>query len=118
MGSTAKATVTGFICRLCSEQKKVVTHLYTNRAKKLRLMEKIKLLPISVDKYDNLPKSICDQCVSRLEAQYDLLQKIRRSNTIHHSHRQYHSNGRCPIECPLHGLDDPPLSEVDAEESE
>lgn len=48
MGSTGKAVVTGFICRLCSEQKKIVIHLYTNRAKKLRLLEKIKLLPISV----------------------------------------------------------------------
>lgn len=48
MGSTAKAIVTGFICRLCSEQKKVVIHLYTERAKKLELLKKIKLLPISV----------------------------------------------------------------------
>ncbi|XP_018571822.1 uncharacterized protein LOC108911381 [Anoplophora glabripennis] len=117
MGSTGKAVVTGFICRLCSEQKKIVIHLYTDRARKLRLLEKIKLLPISVEKYDNLPKSICEQCVSRLEAQYDLLQKIRRSNTIHHSHRLYHSNGRCPTECPLHGIDDPSLSEVDAGDS-
>lgn len=48
MGSTAKAVVTGFICRLCSEQKKIVIHLYTERAKKLELLKKIKLLPISV----------------------------------------------------------------------
>ncbi|KAJ8974442.1 hypothetical protein NQ317_000219 [Molorchus minor] len=101
MGSTAKAVVTGFICRLCSEQKKSVIHLYTEKAKKLELLKKIKLLPISVDKFDNLPKTICNQCLHRLEAQYDLLEKIRRSNTIHHSHRIYHSNGRCPAECLL-----------------
>ncbi|KAJ8928936.1 hypothetical protein NQ314_018435 [Rhamnusium bicolor] len=92
MGSTAKAIVTGFICRLCSEQKKNVIHLYTSRAKKLNLLKKIKLLPISVEKYDNLPKTICKQCINRLEAQYELMQKIRRSSAIHNSHRIYHDN--------------------------
>ncbi|KAJ8947864.1 hypothetical protein NQ318_010010 [Aromia moschata] len=115
MGSTAKAIMTGFICRLCSEQKKVVIHLYTSRAKKLKLLKKIKLLPISVDKYDNLPKTICEQCVSKLEAQYDLLQKIRRSNSVHRSHRMHHSNGRCPAECPLHGEDESTESEMEVQ---
>lgn len=50
MGSTAKAIVTGFICRLCSEQKKVVIHLYTERARRLDLLKKIKLVPVTVSK--------------------------------------------------------------------
>lgn len=48
MGSYGQAIMAGFICRLCSKQKKVVVHLYTARAKKLDLLNKIKLLPISV----------------------------------------------------------------------
>lgn len=48
MGSFGQAIVTGFICRLCSEQKKKVVHLYTNKARKLGLLHKIKLLPITV----------------------------------------------------------------------
>ncbi|XP_023015495.2 uncharacterized protein [Leptinotarsa decemlineata] len=111
MGSNAKAVMTGFICKLCSEQKKIVIHLYSQRAKKLDLIEKIKLLPIELNKYDNLPKTICEQCIQRLEAQYNLIQKIRRSQAIHTSHRMYHSNGRCPVECPLHGFDDPAWAE-------
>nr|CAI5848155.1 unnamed protein product [Callosobruchus analis] len=90
MGSTAKAVVTGFICRLCSEQKKVVIHLYTERAKRLELLKKIKLLPISVDKFDNLPKTICEQCVIRLEIQYNLVLKIRKNNDIQRCHRLHH----------------------------
>lgn len=48
MGSYRKAIMTGFICRLCSEQKKSVIHLYSKKADDLCLMEKIKLLPITV----------------------------------------------------------------------
>nr|CAH7768744.1 unnamed protein product [Callosobruchus chinensis] len=118
MGSTAKAVVTGFICRLCSEQKKVVIHLYTERAKRLELLKKIKLLPISVDKFDNLPKTICEQCVIRLEIQYNLVLKIKKNNDIQRCHRLHHSNGRCPPECPFNGLDLPAWpEEVTTEES-
>ncbi|XP_056638550.1 uncharacterized protein LOC130894277 [Diorhabda carinulata] len=117
MGSTAKAIVTGFICRLCSEQKKVVIHLYSERARKLDLLKKIRLLPISLKKYDNLPKTICEECVIRLEEQYKLFKKIKRSQAIHRSHQMYHSNGRCPVECPLHGLADPSWSEITLDEA-
>lgn len=48
MGSYRKAVMTGFFCRLCSEQKKNVVHLYSQKANELGLMEKIKLLPIKV----------------------------------------------------------------------
>ncbi|XP_072389913.1 uncharacterized protein [Diabrotica undecimpunctata] len=110
MGSTAKAIVTGFICRLCSEQKKVVVHLYTERARKLDLLKKLEYLPITLKKYDNLPKTICLQCILRLEVQYNLVHKIRSSKAVIKTHRMYHSNGRCPVECVLHGVTDPTWS--------
>ncbi|XP_044264378.1 uncharacterized protein LOC123011132 isoform X1 [Tribolium madens] len=116
MGSYAKAIMTGFICRLCSEQKKKVIHLYSGKAKKLALMEKIKLLPITIDKYDNLPKTVCEQCIERLEIQYNLVLKIKKSNSIQRSHRLFHSNGRCPVECPLHGIHDPNWAGLDSDE--
>ncbi|XP_060536144.1 uncharacterized protein LOC132708057 [Cylas formicarius] len=103
MGSYGKAIMVGFICRLCSEMKKNVIHLYTAKAAKLGLRKMLKLLPITVDKYDNLPKTICQQCIERLEAQYDLHMKIRKSDSIYRIHRNFHSNGNCPVDCPLHG---------------
>lgn len=48
MGSYAKAVLTGFVCRLCSEPKKKVIHLYSGKAKKMDLMSKISHLPITV----------------------------------------------------------------------
>ncbi|CAH0550567.1 unnamed protein product [Brassicogethes aeneus] len=102
MGSYGKAVMTGFICRLCSEQKKIVIHLYSSKAKEMGLMEKIRLLPITVEKYDNLPKTICEACISRLEMQFNLVVKIRKTDAIQRSHTLLHSNGRCPVECPLH----------------
>lgn len=55
MGSYRKAVMAGFICRLCSEQKRSVIHLYSRKAGELSLMEKIQLLPItvSVNETDN-----------------------------------------------------------------
>jgi len=103
MGSIGQAIMTGFICRLCSKQKKVVIHLYTARAKKLDLMNKIKLLPISLEKYDNLPKTVCETCIQKLDVQYRLLMRIRKSDNLYRAHRNYHGNGNCPVECPLHG---------------
>ncbi|CAG9813676.1 unnamed protein product [Phaedon cochleariae] len=117
MGSTAKAIMTGFICRLCSNQKKIVIHLYTQRAKKLELLKKIKLLPLDLTRYDNLPKTICEECINRLEIQYNMIQRIRKSHAIHRRHRMYHSNGRCPVECPLRGTVDPSWPEMALEES-
>ncbi|KAF2899293.1 hypothetical protein ILUMI_06873 [Ignelater luminosus] len=104
MGSYAHATMTGFICRLCSEHKKCVIHFYSAKAKQLELLKKLTLLPITVEKYDNLPKTICQECIEKLDLQYHLLQRIRKSLAIQRKHRLFHSNGRCPIECPLHGI--------------
>ncbi|XP_076260021.1 uncharacterized protein LOC143196242 isoform X2 [Rhynchophorus ferrugineus] len=90
MGSYGQAIMAGFICRLCSKQKKVVIHLYTARAKKLDLLNKIRLLPISLKKYDNLPKTVCESCIEKLNAQYHLYMKIRRCENMYRAHRNYH----------------------------
>ncbi|KAI4467202.1 hypothetical protein MML48_2g00021420 [Holotrichia oblita] len=114
MGSYGNAIMAGFICRLCSEQKKCVIHLYSVKAKKLALLKKIKLIPIKVDKYDKLPKTICESCIAKLDMQYHLIQQIRKSADIQRTHRLFHNNGRCPVECPLHGID----RELEAERNE
>lgn len=49
MGSTDKALITGFICRLCSKMNRFVIHIYGEEGKRMRLSEKINsYLPISV----------------------------------------------------------------------
>lgn len=107
MGSYAKAVMVGFICRLCSEQKKIVIHLYGEKAKKMDLLNKVTLIPITVgciaykevkilktflqiEENDHLPKTICQGCVEKLEFQYKLIQRIRRSISIQRSHRIHH----------------------------
>ncbi|KRT78118.1 zinc-finger associated domain containing protein [Oryctes borbonicus] len=114
MGSYGNAIMAGFICRLCSEQKKCVIHLYSVKAKKLSLLKKIKLIPIKVDKYDKLPKTICQSCIAKLDMQYHLIQQIRKSADIQRTHRLFHNNGRCPVECPLHGI----YGELEAERND
>lgn len=51
MGSYGNAVMTGFICRLCSEQKKCVIHLYSRKGEEMNLMKKIALLPIKVNNF-------------------------------------------------------------------
>ncbi|KAF5292930.1 hypothetical protein FQA39_LY13810 [Lamprigera yunnana] len=110
MGSYAKATMTGFVCRLCSEHKKTVIHFYTSKAQQLELRKKLTLLPITIEKYDNLPKTICHECIEKLNLQCRLLNKIRKNFAIQQTHSLFHSDGRCPLECPLYGTDDDSLS--------
>lgn len=74
MGSIGQAIMAGFICRLCSKQKKVVIHLYTARAKKLDLMNKIKLLPISVGTF-HFTYSLINQARKTLHTSFFLLHK-------------------------------------------
>ncbi|CAG9766391.1 unnamed protein product [Ceutorhynchus assimilis] len=102
MGSIGKAIKTGFVCRLCTKQRKVVIHFYTSKAKKLDLMTKLKLLPITLKKYDGLPKTVCESCVKKLELQYDLVLRIRKNEGMLKLHDTYHGNGNCPQDCPLH----------------
>lgn len=49
MGSTDKAVITGFICRLCSKMNRFVIHIYGEEGERMRLAEKINAyLPITV----------------------------------------------------------------------
>lgn len=49
MGSLDRASISGFLCRLCSEMHRTVIHIYGNKGKELSLVEKINgYLPITV----------------------------------------------------------------------
>lgn len=49
MGSTDKAVITGFICRLCSKMNRFVIHIYGEEGARMKLAEKINTyLPITV----------------------------------------------------------------------
>jgi hypothetical protein len=49
MGSTDKAVITGFICRLCSKMNRFVIHIYGEEGERMKLAEKINTyLPITV----------------------------------------------------------------------
>lgn len=49
MGSTDKAVITGFICRLCSKMNRFVIHIYGEEGERMKLAEKINAyLPITV----------------------------------------------------------------------
>ncbi|KAK0081517.1 hypothetical protein PV325_012028 [Microctonus aethiopoides] len=78
MGSTDKAVITGFICRLCSKMNRFVIHIYGEEGERLKLAEKIRTcLPITVKMNDPLPKTVCLHCIERLERQLELLKKIK-----------------------------------------
>jgi len=49
MGSTDKACISGFLCRLCSEMHRTVIHIYGDQGKRQALVQKINgYLPITV----------------------------------------------------------------------
>ncbi|XP_011050106.1 PREDICTED: uncharacterized protein LOC105143453 [Acromyrmex echinatior] len=86
MGSTDKAVITGFICRLCSKMNRFVIHIYGEEGERMKLAEKINTyLPITVNMNDPLPKTACLHCIERLEAHHELMEQImytrRRLNT-------------------------------------
>lgn len=43
-----------------------------------------------IERYDRLPKTVCESCIEKLEIQYKLVQKIRRNVAIQRTHRLYH----------------------------
>ncbi|EFN79082.1 uncharacterized protein LOC105188117 [Harpegnathos saltator] len=86
MGSTDKAVITGFICRLCSKMNRFVIHIYGEEGERMKLAEKINAyLPITVNINDPLPKTACLHCIERLEAHHELMEQFmfarRRLNT-------------------------------------
>lgn len=77
MGSTDKAVITGFICRLCSKMNRFVIHIYGEEGERMRLAEKINAyLPITVNANDPLPKTVCLTCIDRLEAHHELMEQF------------------------------------------
>lgn len=50
---------------------------------------------LQIEKYDNLPKTICIDCVEKLNQQYNLIKKIRWSMSIHREHERYHVSQDC-----------------------
>lgn len=49
MGSTDRAVITGFICRLCSKMNRFVIHIYGEEGERMKLADKINAyLPITV----------------------------------------------------------------------
>ncbi|XP_013135576.1 PREDICTED: uncharacterized protein LOC106101039 [Papilio polytes] len=80
MGSLDRAVITGFICRLCSEMHRVVIHIYGHEGIRLNISEKInKYLSINVSPSDPLPKTICNNCLERLENQHRLVMRIEQA---------------------------------------
>ncbi|XP_067007725.1 uncharacterized protein [Anabrus simplex] len=77
MGSTDKAVITGFICRLCSKMNRFVIHIYGEEGDRMRLAEKINTyLPITIAVNDPLPKTVCLPCIERLEAHHELMEQF------------------------------------------
>ncbi|XP_058808964.1 uncharacterized protein LOC131674356 [Phymastichus coffea] len=77
MGSTDKAVITGFICRLCSKMNRFVIHIYGEEGERMKLSEKINsYLPINVDPNDQLPKTACLECIEKLEAHHELMKQF------------------------------------------
>ncbi|KAI4502690.1 hypothetical protein M0802_002602 [Mischocyttarus mexicanus] len=77
MGSTDKAVITGFICRLCSKMNRFVIHIYGEEGERMKLADKINAyLPITVNANDPLPKTACLHCIERLEAHHELMEQF------------------------------------------
>lgn len=77
MGSTDKAMITGFICRLCSKMNRFVIHIYGEEGERMKLAEKINTyLPITVNMNDPLPKTACLHCIERLETHHEMMEKL------------------------------------------
>ncbi|XP_076638614.1 uncharacterized protein LOC143350384 [Colletes latitarsis] len=77
MGSTDKAVITGFICRLCSKMNRFVIHIYGEEGERMKLAEKINAyLPITVNMNDPLPKTACLHCIELLEAHHGLMEQF------------------------------------------
>ena len=88
MGSTDKAVITGFICRLCSKMNRFVIHIYGEEGERMKLAEKINTyLPISVSAKNVIHTSInpnldlgrCERSVAK-NGLFELHRKITSSS--------------------------------------
>ncbi|KAK6639616.1 hypothetical protein RUM43_007889 [Polyplax serrata] len=100
MGSTAKGVISGFICRLCSKMNRYVILIYSEEGERMGLADKINLyLPITVTRNDPLPKTVCPNCIDRLEKHSKMVQMITRAETKFHSHKEMMPNSSSNSSC-------------------
>ncbi|KAL0270092.1 UNVERIFIED_CONTAM: hypothetical protein PYX00_007612 [Menopon gallinae] len=108
MGSTARGLITGFICRLCSKMNRYVILIYGEDGERMGLADKINsYLPISVNRQDPLPKTVCLDCVARLENHCRMLQMIsnaenrfksEKENLARRTHRENEDEDESEVE--------------------
>ncbi|XP_058169714.1 uncharacterized protein LOC131284872 [Anopheles ziemanni] len=80
MGSLEDAIVTGFICRLCSKQKRSVVFIFGVRGTKLDLVNKINnYLPIQINADDDLPKTICEPCLEKILQHHQMIERLQQA---------------------------------------
>ncbi|KAJ9578768.1 hypothetical protein L9F63_004976 [Diploptera punctata] len=106
MGSTDKAVITGFICRLCSKMNRFVIHIYGEEGERMRLAEKINAyLPITINVNDPLPKTVCLPCIDRLEAHHELMEQFTwaRQHLAENSHKSVNTSETNDSSCVLPG---------------
>ncbi|XP_050082708.1 uncharacterized protein LOC126569566 [Anopheles aquasalis] len=64
--------VRSLICRLCLSQDELQVSVYSEYARGLRLLDKIKrILPIEILPDDPLPKTVCSYCIMHLNKFYE-----------------------------------------------
>lgn len=116
MGSTDKAVITGFICRLCSKMNRFVIHIYGEEGERMRLAEKINAyLPITINVNDPLPKTVCLPCIDRLEAHHELMeqftwarQRLAEVKAAENSHKSVNASQTSESSCVLPGCSSSP----------
>uniref|UniRef100_A0A1L8D8E1 ZAD domain-containing protein n=1 Tax=Nyssomyia neivai TaxID=330878 RepID=A0A1L8D8E1_9DIPT len=98
MGHMQEARVSGYICRLCSEVSRVVILLYSDVGLKLCLVAKINnFLNINIKPNDQLPKTVCLNCVRQVESTHRFIKKILQNKQIL-KHGREHSLRRAQMD--------------------
>ncbi|XP_055679977.1 uncharacterized protein LOC129788034 [Lutzomyia longipalpis] len=98
MGHMQEARVSGYICRLCSEVSRVVILLYGDVGLKLCLVAKINnFLNINIKPNDQLPKTVCLNCVRQVESTHRFIKKILKNRQIF-KHGREHSLRRVQMD--------------------
>ncbi|XP_016982639.1 uncharacterized protein LOC108047094 [Drosophila rhopaloa] len=85
MGSIGNATIPGFLCRICMKVHRSVILLFGHQGQRMQLIEKLeKYLFVTISPTDNLPKSICQDCIKKLRsAEKNLLRMQKLILEIH-----------------------------------
>ncbi|CAG4954043.1 unnamed protein product [Parnassius apollo] len=73
---------------------RVVLHIYGQEGIRLCISEKInRYLSINVSPSDPLPKTICNNCLERLENQHRLVMRIEQAANMLKGHRRHVAHG-------------------------